>query len=76
MLREGIEDYEMLALLQDRLEKLADQLPADKKARYQALLEVPGEITRSMTSFTFDPRPILERRRTIAQAIVELNAMN
>jgi len=76
MLREGIEDYEMLVLLQDRLEKIADQLPADKKARYQALLEVPGEITRSMTSFTFDPRPILERRRAIAQAIVELSGMN
>jgi hypothetical protein len=76
MLREGIEDYEMLCLLRDELARLSDRLSADQKARYQDLLEVPGEITRSMTSFTFDPRPILERRQAIAQALVELRGIN
>jgi hypothetical protein len=72
MLREGIEDYEMLYLLRERLEARRGQLPADAVARYESLLVVPESITKDMTRFTTDPRPILQRRAEIAAAIESL----
>ncbi len=46
---------------------------AERQAAYTKLLQVPPEITRSTTSFTFDPRPILKHREAVARAITELN---
>ncbi len=72
MLREGIEDYEMLYLLRQLLEGRRPRLTPEKIRHYESLLEVPAEITRSMTSFTLDPRVILKRRAEVAAAIEEL----
>lgn len=72
MLREGVEDYEMLYLLRQLVEEKRAELPAERVSRYESLLRVPAEITRSMTAFTFDPRVILARRAAIAEAIEEL----
>ena len=73
MLRDGIEDYEYLALLKSLTAKRADKLSAAERARYEALLEVPGEITKSLTEFTKDPAPIERRRAELAKAIAELS---
>ncbi len=72
MLREGVEDYEFLWLLRQRLESQRDRLPAEEVKRIEALLEVPPEITRDMTTFTTDPAPIYARRAAIAEAIERL----
>ncbi|MCS7238948.1 MAG: DUF4091 domain-containing protein [Thermoguttaceae bacterium] len=72
MLREGVEDYEMLAFLRELLEQARPTLAGEKAKHYESLLEVPGEITRSMTAFTVDPRVILARRASVAAAIEEL----
>ncbi len=72
MLREGIEDYEMLYLLRDRLQQRRSQLAPDQIARYEQLLQVPDHITRDMITFTTDPTPIYARRAEIAVAIEEL----
>lgn len=72
MLREGIEDYEMLYLLRERLQQRRATLPAETIARCEALLQVPESITKDMTTFTTDPRPILARRAEIAAAIESL----
>jgi hypothetical protein len=72
LLRDGIEDYEYLALLQRALAERRDLSP-DKRRAYQALLEVPPEISRSMTDFTRDPAPIEQRRDALARALAELN---
>ncbi len=72
MLREGVEDYEMLHLLRTLIEKQGNALPADARAGYEALLEVPPEITADMTTFTTDPEPIHARRAEIAGAIERL----
>jgi hypothetical protein len=64
MIREGIQDYEMLNMLRDLKEKcpdLAEQI--------DALLVVPEGITSSMTDFTTDPRPIYEHRRKVAKLL-------
>jgi len=72
MLREGIEDYEMLYLLRELLEKHGEKLTAQQRMSFEALLEVPPEITREMTVFTTDPAPICQRRRRVAEAIERL----
>ncbi len=72
MLREGVEDYEMLHLLRTLLGSRGGALPAEARARYEALLHVPPEITADMTTFTTDPEPIHARRAEIARAIERL----
>jgi hypothetical protein len=37
------------------------------------LLEVPEEITQSMTEFTKDPAPIEQRREAVAKEIMRMN---
>jgi hypothetical protein len=75
MLREGVEDYEYLVLLRDLLDRHRNRLSPDQVRQYEALLEVPPEITQDMTHFTTDPRPIHHRRVQIAQAIETLSKM-
>jgi len=72
MLREGIEDWEFLYLLRERLAKHRGELSPEQIKRYESLLEVPESITKDMTTFTTDPTPIYARRREIAEAIERL----
>lgn len=73
MLREGIEDYEYLCLLRERLERKRAHLATEQVQRYEALLEVPASITKDITTFTTDPDPIYQRRAAIAAAIEQLS---
>jgi hypothetical protein len=72
LLREGIEDYEFLWLLRSQIAKKRSSLTAEQLKKYEALLEVPEEITGKMTQFTTDAKPIYERRAAIAEAIEQL----
>jgi len=74
MLRDGIEDYEYLAMLQRLVEERKDGMTADELADCRRLLEVPPEISAGMTKFTGDPAPIEARREEVARAIVRLTA--
>ena len=73
MLRDGIEDYEYLAVLKRLIERRGKRLTARERRRYEDLLDVPASITESMTSFTKDPSPIEERRDAVARAIERLH---
>jgi hypothetical protein len=75
MLRDGVEDYEYLAILRGLLASRGQKLSAADRAKYAALLEVPEEITKDMTTFTKAPAPIERRRETIARAIEALGRM-
>ncbi len=75
MLRDGIEDYEYLAILQKLLQAKKDKLTDQQQQKYAGLLDVPEEITSDMTTFTKDPAPIEARRDQIARAIVRLNKL-
>jgi len=66
MIREGIQDYEMLLMLQDLKAKRPELAE-----RIDALLVIPADITSSLTDFTTDPTPIYERRRAIARLLEE-----
>ena len=71
MLRDGIEDYEYLAMLRRSL-RSASELTESERRRLQALLEVPPEVSVSLTRFTKDPAPIEVRRREVAAAVERL----
>jgi len=72
MLRDGIEDYEYFVILKKLIAVKGAGLDAASKDRYAALLEVPDEVTKDMTTFTKDPVPIEAHRDRVARAIVEL----
>lgn len=72
MLRDGLEDYEYLALLQRLVAARQDTLTSQQLAEYSALLKVPADITSDLTTFTCDPAPIEQRREEIARAIERL----
>jgi hypothetical protein len=78
VIRDGIEDYEYLALLKHELVRAA-KLKNPKHDRilnkFKTLLRVPDEITSSMTRFTKNPVLILQRRSEIAAAIEKLEAI-
>ena len=72
-LRDGAEDYEYFALLQrlcEQRERQGDRSAQLDQAR--ALLQVPPEVSKSMTEFTRDPRPLLQHRDRLARMIERL----
>lgn len=71
-LRDGIEDYEYLCILRRRLAERRANLSAATHARLARLLEVPEDITRSLTEFASDGVPIERHRHEVARAIEEL----
>ncbi len=75
MLRDGIEDYEYFAILSDLVEEHGDTLSESDLERYRNLLEVPADVTMSMTAFTHDPAPMDTHREAVARAIVRLKAL-
>ena len=75
MLRDGVEDYEYFVILERLFEARRDQIPLNQRGIYEGLLEVPDNISKSLTEFTKDPAPIEARRDAIARAIVELLRM-
>jgi hypothetical protein len=69
MLRDGIEDYEYFVILKRLLATKGDKLTEARKSEYTALLDVPVEVTRDMTTFTRDPAPLEQHRDRVARAI-------
>ena len=72
MLRDGIEDYEYLAMLKRLLEAKGGTLSEGDRSRFENLLKVPESITVDLTTFTVDPAPIERRREEVARALEEL----
>jgi hypothetical protein len=72
-LRDGMEDYEYLWLLEEEIRHLPSQQNQSKvveEARH--LLAVPPEVSRDLTHFATDPRPILAHREKVARMIERL----
>ncbi len=69
MLRDGIEDYEYLAMLRKALAAEGTGISREQRRSFKKLLQVPVEITESMTQFTKDPKPIELHRRKVAAAL-------
>lgn len=74
ILRDGLEDYEYLRLLKERLEVAeAAGTPQAELAEARALLEIPVDMVLSPTLFNPDPAPWLTWRRKVAAAIAAMN---
>ena len=72
MIREGIEDYEMFYKLRELLKSKAGKLSeADRKVA-ETLSDVPESVTKTMTDFSIDPRPLLEHRRKVGAMIEKM----
>jgi hypothetical protein len=71
-LRDGVEDYEYFVILQKQIERLRGKAPENLLKEAEKLLEVPEHISKDLTHFTTDPRPLLEHRRKIARMIERL----
>ena len=72
ILRDGVEDYEYLVILQRLLEEERGQLSKRDIKRAEHLLTVPDDITSNMRSYTKDPVPIARQRARIAEMIEKL----
>ncbi len=72
MLRDGIEDYEYMVILDRLLQEKTGQLSQAEREQYTALLDVPVDISEDLTHFTKDPAPIERHREAVARAIEEL----
>jgi hypothetical protein len=75
MLREGIEDYEMLYRLRELLQEKGGKIPPKQRKAYRKLLEVPDSISEELTSFSKHPGPIYAHRAKVAQAIEHLSRL-
>ncbi len=73
-LRDGLEDYEYFWRLDREVKRLEAQgrTPAAEVAAARRLLEVPAEVSRDLTRFTPDPRPLLAHRDRLARMIERL----
>lgn len=74
-LRDGMEDYEYLWLLQREVERVSGLPGRGDEGRLdeaRGLLIVPEAVSRDLTRFTTVPEPIQRQRRAIAEAIVRL----
>lgn len=74
-LRDGLEDYEYLAMLRNLIQQKKTKIKTYNLRMYEALLKVPKSIATSLQSYTQTPAPILERRNKIAKAIEELSRL-
>jgi len=72
-LRDGMQDYDYLWLLQQAVEKSRDsKTKADLVREAAKLLQVPAEISQDTRHFTTDPRLLLAHRDRVARMIERL----
>lgn len=69
-LRDGIEDYEYLVMLESLVAKHKAKAASNGSKK---LLEVPESILTDIKTFNKDPRAILQQREKLAKAIEKLN---
>ncbi len=76
VVRDGIEDYDMLCVLRDAYEALmASEARREHRrllAEAAALLSVRPTVARDLTHFTDDPRAIIREREAVARAILRI----
>jgi hypothetical protein len=76
-LRDGMEDYEYFWLLEQEVKRVAarkQERDAGRLQQARRLLEVPEDISKDLTHFTTDPRPLLAHRDRIAKMIETLRS--
>lgn len=75
ILRDGIEDYEYMVILERALKSREKGLPPKKYKYYANLLKVPESIAVDLRTYTKDPAPIEAHRARVARAIERLSVI-
>ena len=70
-LREGNEDYEMLAMLRALADEKADRLTAEERAELEKILDL-SSVSSAIDRFADTPDPIYAKRAEVAAAILKL----
>lgn len=71
-IRDGIEDYEYFAILQDRVAEAGPDADKSTLDSARELLLIDDDIVGSPSDYTLDPRPILDARTRAAELIERL----
>jgi hypothetical protein len=75
MLREGIEDYELFALLDTLIAKAkASGKAADLLPEAERLALVPDDVIKDDMTYSKDPQPLLAHRHNVAEMVEKLAA--
>lgn len=74
-IRDGLEDYEYLYLLAERVERVSKRPASPERTQFlhqaRALLVVPDSVVRSVVEYTDDPAPLTEWRNAVARLICQ-----
>lgn len=73
-IRDGIEDYDYLAVFNDRRRKLLEKPGHEALLKQAAAVYNLGDVIPSLVDFTRDPDVLLKKRHEIAAMIVKMNA--
>jgi len=75
IMREGVEDYDCLRMLEKLLETKGDSLPAKLGQRADHALTMTPDVYSTMTSYPTDAGAIVQRRREINELIVQVGRL-
>jgi len=72
IMRDGVEDYDALRMLQELLKRKSDRVSAAVRERARHALTLSPEVFGSMTKYPADAGAMVERRRLVNELIVLL----
>jgi Glycoside hydrolase 123, catalytic domain len=73
IMRDGVEDYDALRMLDELLRKKGDQVPAAVRDRARQALTISPDVFASMTRYPADAGAMVKRRRAVNELIVLLS---
>jgi hypothetical protein len=76
-IRDGLEDYEYLYLLAERVERVSKRPASPERTQFlhqaRTLLVVPDSVVRSVVEYTDDPASVTEWRNAVAHLICQVD---
>jgi Glycoside hydrolase 123, catalytic domain len=75
IIRDGVEDYDALRMLQDLVERKGTAAGADLRDRARQALAVSPDVYASMTKYPADAGAMVNRRRIVNELIVRLASL-
>lgn len=72
IMRDGVEDYDALRMLEGALKEQGQRAPITLRARAENALTMTPDIYATMTAYPLDAKAMVDRRREVNQLIVEL----
>lgn len=75
IMRDGVEDYDCLRMLQDLMKTKGGKASADLRKRAERALTMTPDLYKNMTSYPTDAGAMVQRRREINELIVRLGKL-